>query len=259
MTSIVVIGDIHGNARGLRAALAQAKTGPVDQLVFMGDLLTYGHDVQEVLELVAEAQETDGAVLLIGNHDQMYFDLAEGKRDYLDKLPQWIKDSVLLTIQKFDAASLRGRFDWSVEWTLGNAFFAHANPFAFGDFRYLNSAEDQAAAIEALAVRGANLGVFGHTHRPLWRPGAITLANAGSVGQPRDAQGSVILRLRLEGELVAGAFESLVYDVDAHISDLQRTGLPDKTKQRLLGFFDQQSRKGQFGQAAGNPLGRSGG
>ncbi len=93
--------------------------------------------------------------------------------------------------------------------------------------------------MEVLRERGAHLGVFGHTHRPLWRPGTITLANAGSVGQPRDAQGSVILRLHLDGDLVAGAFESLAYDVEAHVGDLLRAGLPDATTRRLRGFFQQ--------------------
>ena len=239
MTSIVVVGDIHGNARALRAALAQAEAGPVDQTVFIGDLLTYGHDVNEVLDLVGESQEKRGAVLLTGNHDQMYFDLAAGERQYLDKLPQWIRDSVELTVQKFDPASLRRRFDWKLQWTIEGALFAHANPFAFGDFRYLNSTDDQEDALRALGERRARVGVFGHTHRPLWRPGAVTLANAGSVGQPRDSQGAVILRLHLDERHVTGAFEPVVYDVDAHIQGLLRSGLPDPTARRLCGFFQQ--------------------
>ena len=239
MTSVVVIGDIHGNARALRAALAQAQAGPLDHIVFIGDLLTYGHDVEEVLDLVGETQERRDAILLIGNHDQMYFDLADGARQYLDKLPEWIKDSVTLTSQKFEPATLRGRFKWSPEWQLGKALFAHANPFGFRDYRYLNSAEDHAAAVQALAERDLHLGVFGHTHRPLWIPGPITLANAGSVGQPRDAQGSVILRVNLQRDAVTGAFERLAYDVEAHVKELLRTPLPDATKQRLCGFFRQ--------------------
>jgi len=66
MSTIAVLGDVHGNARALRAALAQAHKGPFDRMVFLGDLLTYGHDVDEVLDLVAEAQEKDSATLLWG-------------------------------------------------------------------------------------------------------------------------------------------------------------------------------------------------
>jgi len=239
VTSVVVIGDIHGNARALRAALAQARRGQADRIVFIGDLLTYGHDVEEVLDLVCDAQEKDEAVLLIGNHDQMYFDLAEGNHVYLNKLPDWIRDSVMLTLENFSPGSLRSRFCWSQEWCMGRAFFAHANPFAVGDFRYLNTDDDYSAAVEVLGERGARLGVFGHTHRPLWRPGSIAIANAGSVGQPRDIQGSVILRLHIDGDTVSAKFEPVEYDVNAHLAALQRTGLPDATVKRLCYFFQQ--------------------
>lgn len=239
MTSIAVLGDVHGNARALRAALAQARAGAFDHLVFIGDLLTYGHDVEEVLDLVAEAQQKDDAVLLIGNHDQMYFDLAEGKQDYLQKLPEWIRDSVSRTLEKFDPASLRPRFRWSHEWTVGSAVFAHANPFGVGDFRYLNAQKDWTDAVEALDQRHARLGVFGHTHRPLWQEGPVTLANAGSVGQPRDTSGSVILRVSLDGDIVTGAFEPVSYDVQAHLAELRRSRLPAATTARLCAFFEQ--------------------
>ena len=91
MTTIVILSDVHGNARALRAALVQALRDPIDHLVFLGDLLTYGHDVQEVLDLVNEAQTKHDAVLLIGNHDQLYFDIAKGDSPYLDTLPEWIQ------------------------------------------------------------------------------------------------------------------------------------------------------------------------
>jgi len=238
VTSVVVVGDVHGNARALRAALLQARSGPLDHLVFVGDLLTYGHDVSEVLDLVGEAQQKDGAVLLIGNHDQMYFDLAQGRRDYLDKLPAWIQDSVALTVKKFDPATLRERLRWSDEWWLGSALFAHANPFGPGDFRYLNSEDDCAAAVEALERRRATLGVFGHTHRAAWRQGEVILANAGSVGQPRDARGSLILRVTLANGTARGSFEPIDYDVQGHVAELRRAELPETTIARLVSFFE---------------------
>jgi predicted phosphodiesterase len=238
MTAIVALGDVHGNARALAAAISQALSGPCDQIVFMGDLLTYGHDVEAVLELVAEAQDKHNAVLLIGNHDQMYFDLAQGKRDYLDRLPGWIQDSVALTVKKFDPASLRSRLSWLEEWQHGPAVFAHANPFGFGDFRYLNNDQDINDARSALTRRGATLGVFGHTHRAHWTPGPTVVANAGSVGQPRDAAAqSVFLRIEIDGPATTGTIEPIHYDVQAHLDELRRSGLPEDTIARLGSFF----------------------
>lgn len=210
----------------------------MDHLIFTGDLLTYGHDVVEVLDLVGEAQEKDHAVLLIGNHDQMYFDAADGKRDYLHALPPWIQHSVALTLDRFDSSTLRPRFQWSPAWRLENAFFSHANPFGVGDFRYLNSDQEQREALAVLEREKAKLGVFGHTHRPLWRDGPVILANAGSIGQPRDHNGSVILRIQLDGESATGTFEPIAYDVQAHLRDIQRVGLPEATIAKLCGFFE---------------------
>ena len=238
MTAILAIGDVHGNARALRAAMAQALGGPCDQIVFMGDLLTYGHDVEAVLELVREAQDKYDAALLIGNHDQLYFDLAQGKREYLDGLPGWIQDSVTLTARKFDPATLRSRLSWCEEWTDGSALFAHANPFGFGDFTYLNDDADIEAARSALERRGATLGVFGHTHRARWVPGPIVVANAGSVGQPRDRTAqSVLLRIQIDRPSTTGTIEPIHYDMQGHLDQLLRSGLPEDTIVRLCSYF----------------------
>ena len=174
MTTVVVIGDVHGNAGALRAALAQASRGPMDHLVFAGDLLTYGHDVDEVLELVAGAQADHGATLLIGNRDQLYFDLARGDRGYAAKLPDWITESVELTLSVLDTAAFRDGLRWSSEHVVDGALFAHANPFGGRDWTYLNHPPELDRAAEVLAARRLSVGVFGHTHRPKWDRADVT-------------------------------------------------------------------------------------
>lgn len=254
MTTYVLIGDVHGNARALRAALAQARRGSMDRLVFMGDLLTYGHDVAEVLDLVGEAQSAHGADLLVGNHDKMYFDLAEGQTAYLDKLPDWIRDSVSRTLENIDLTDFRTRLQWSESVEAEGLFVAHANPFSFGDWRYLNEPSDIDAAFESLRTRGSWLGVFGHTHRarahlgkarnepvPLATPIAMTsdvpnVLNTGSIGQPRNDEG-MLLRLTVAKTQATATFEAVDYDVDAHIAELRNSGLPPATIDRLCRFF----------------------
>src|SRR5580765_3596669 len=115
MATIAVVGDVHGNARALRAALAQARKCSLDRMVFLGDLLTYGHDVDEVLDLVAEAQEKDGATLLVGNHDRLYVDIIDGRHDYFDRLPDWVKDTVNLTLEAPRKAKLANGRSWVEE------------------------------------------------------------------------------------------------------------------------------------------------
>jgi len=251
VTTVVVIGDVHGNARALRAALDHARSGPMDRLVLVGDLLTYGHDVAQVLDLVDEAQARHDATLLIGNHDQMYFDLAENRRNYLDRLPSWIRESVLRTVEQLDLERFRTRFRWSEQLELERALFAHANPFGAGDWTYLDSAEQIARATTCLRARGLRLGVFGHTHRPRWAGTQVgaehrthasddepLVINAGSVGQPRDGTArAVIVRIALEPATITASFEHVAYDVEAHLTTLRQSGLTDETFDRLAAYF----------------------
>lgn len=248
---VVVLGDVHGNARALRAALDRARSGPMDRMVFLGDLLTYGHDVDEVIELVGEAQERDGAALLIGNHDQMYFDLLDGRRTYFSKLPEWLKETVEYTATHLDRSRFREGLRWSEEHILDRVLFAHANPFGFGNWTYLNRPEDRGRAERILGKRGLDVGVFGHTHRARWGDaigdGGVEIqssrrrpivANAGSVGQPRDARAeSVLLRLKLTADAVTASFERVVYDVAAHVAALQSAFLSEGTRERLSSYF----------------------
>jgi predicted phosphodiesterase len=257
MITIAVVGDVHGNARALRAALAQARKGPLDRMVFLGDLLTYGHDVDEVLDLVAEAQEKDDATLLIGNHDRMYFDMAEGRHDYFDRLPNWLKETVKLTLEAPRTATLANALSWVEETRLdARAIAAHANPYGKSDWHYLNSLNDHVEAGAALAQRSLDVGVFGHTHRPRFfdgiRPfgavpfgepleasrGSPIVINAGAVGQPRDGTSqAVLLRLTLTEETVRATFERVAYDLAAHIAAVRAAKLPSATIERLVRFF----------------------
>jgi hypothetical protein len=218
-------------------------------MVFVGDLLTYGHDVDEVLDLVGEAQASDHAHLVIGNHDQMYFD-----GTLPETLPTWIADSVRLTRTQL-RGPLRDRFTWTDEYLVDGVLVSHANPFGFGSVRYLVADTDDAPACAALAARGARVGIFGHTHRPRWRgcgPGAEPpldeplacsldtplLVNAGTVGQPRDLRRrSVILRIAIEADRAGATFEPVDYDVAAHVEALRRLPLPQPTIDHLCSFF----------------------
>jgi predicted phosphodiesterase len=257
MTTIAFVSDVHGNARALRAALAQARKGPLDRMVFLGDLLTYGHDVDEVLDLVAEAQEKDGATLLIGNHDRMYFDMTEGRHDYFDGLPDWLKDTVRLTLESPRTATLATALSWVEETRLDDrAIAAHADPWGGSDWRYLNSLTDHLEAGMALAQRSLDVGVFAHTHRPRFFDGVRPLGavpfdepleanrgnpiviNAGAVGQPRDGTSqAVLLRLTLTEKTVRTTFERVAYDLAAHIAALRAAKLPSVTIERLVRFF----------------------
>ncbi|WP_430442776.1 metallophosphoesterase family protein [Sphingorhabdus contaminans] len=90
---IAVISDIHSAYAPFATALSDARTIGFDQLILLGDLFTYGLDPKACAELAAEAIARDGALLVGGNHDQLYIDMENGETGYFDRMPEWIKQS----------------------------------------------------------------------------------------------------------------------------------------------------------------------
>jgi predicted phosphodiesterase len=263
MSRIAVISDLHSNAAALHAALTLAEARGFDTLMILGDLLTYGCDPQEVLDMVGAALSRGNARLVPGNHDQLYFDLAAGDSAYFNRLPDWLRETVEWTQAHIDGAALAADFPWEKEVSLDGIFFAHANPFAYGDWTYLNGDAELDAAMAALRGRGERIGVFGHTHRGkiVTYPGTTAagtryemagqstlsqhvaggdgaVADPGSLGQPRGAgQSSSLLFIETD---VAGTrldLQRLDYDVPTHVARIHASGMSDVTKHKLLSYF----------------------
>lgn len=81
--TVVVIGDIHGCAQGLRSLLSQVINTQAT-LVFVGDLIDRGEDGRSVLTIVKDLHQNPSkwglkAVhVLRGNHEQMVLDAFHG-------------------------------------------------------------------------------------------------------------------------------------------------------------------------------------
>ncbi|MCB9688710.1 MAG: metallophosphoesterase family protein [Alphaproteobacteria bacterium] len=255
---LAVVSDLHANARALRAALADADAAGFDRLVILGDLLTYGVDRDEVLDLVEE-RIARGADLVLGNHDQLYLDLSRGERAYYDKLPAWLQETVDHTVARLDAARFAA-LPFVDDLRHGRWWLSHANPFAPRDWRYLASADtDGHEAAGVLRGKGLVGGVFGHTHRrKAWaydgagrvtvhhdgfetpEDGSLTwVLNAGSIGQPRHVdRATTWLRLVHGDGRASGELRAVTWDVDAHRAAVAGSGLSEPTVARLLSFFD---------------------
>ena len=263
----MVLSDIHGNAHAFKAALTIARTRGFDQLVILGDLLTYGCDPTAVLALTQEAIDRDGAVLIKGNHDQLYEDLVGGNVEYSKSLPEWIRESVHWTLGAVNAEDFGIRFPWAHSLTISGLYFAHANPFGVGDWTYLNAPADMERAGRLLAEQGYAVGLFGHTHRaklvefdengrasvrtprvlgfdvPVSVPDVsslrVVLVDPGSVGQPRAPDNaSTMALISLTQRTLSLEFLAISYDVQAHKRSIMDTPLSNATKRRILEYFD---------------------
>jgi predicted phosphodiesterase len=236
---IAVLSDIHAMADALDMALAAARREGFDRLLILGDLLTYGVAPERTLALVADSVERDGAILIAGNHDQMYLDLAEGPNAYFQRLPDWLRETVEWTARRVSIEVLED-FAWQREWACGPLLTAHANPFPFGDWSYIATEAQAQAAADALSARGFAYGLFGHVHRHrTFSFGGVRVFTVGSLGQPRDAADPALqwAMIHLEDDIVTVTPKSVAFDRQSHIAAIRATSLSAPTQDRLCEFF----------------------
>ncbi len=182
-----ILSDVHGNRAGFEACLADM--GPVDQLVFTGDLLGYYFEGPTIMRRLRELD----AVCLAGNHD-LYFLAHLGRTlphaiavppaaDYLRRYgPSLALAAGALTEEEIDWLAAQPCLR-ELEFEGRRVTLVHGSPWRPAD-EYVYPNHDAFERFEAL---GADLVVMGHTHRPLVRMvGSTTLLNTGSCGQPRD-------------------------------------------------------------------------
>ena len=70
--------------------------------------------------------------LIKGNHDQLYL-ILYSNFNYYETLPLWIKESIDWTIENTDLDNYEIEYDWLDNYLHDDMFFAHANPFKYGD------------------------------------------------------------------------------------------------------------------------------
>jgi len=266
---VAILGDIHANATALARALAVADEGGYDSLVLLGDLLTYGCDVVETLDLVDAQRARRPTVLLRGNHDALYDALLTGTNASEGRLPEWIRESVTWTLDRLSAAQWQG-LPFRDEYTIQRTLFSHANPFGPAQWAYVNSGAEYEQAAQILRERSFHSGVFGHTHRArryrtvggrgtfvatgdgvqhgvldgVLDGVATHIVNPGAIGQPRDCGQCVPIVCWLTfdgmgtpGEQVQLTSQKARYDVPSHLARLRASGLSAPTVARVSAFF----------------------
>ena len=66
---LALLSDLHANLRALQACLGHARDAGATAHAFLGDLVGYGAEPQEVVARVA-ALAAQGAAVVRGNHDE---------------------------------------------------------------------------------------------------------------------------------------------------------------------------------------------
>jgi predicted phosphodiesterase len=195
-----IISDIHSNLEALQAVLADARSRGADEIICLGDVIGYGPNPRECIDLMMEAK-----VCILGNHDQGALFDPEGFSSNAERAIFWTRRQI--EDISLDANNARR---WSFLSELprtyrdGDLLFVHGsarNPlteYVFPEDIY------NTRKLERIFAMIPRHCFQGHTHVPgiflhsmeFLRPGEVeyhfpleankVMINVGSVGQPRD-------------------------------------------------------------------------
>jgi diadenosine tetraphosphatase ApaH/serine/threonine PP2A family protein phosphatase len=241
-----VIGDVHGNLEALEAVLADCERQGVHGIYCLGDLVGYGPNPCECMDLAAKWELT-----LLGNWDQ---DLFAGHENYCPRAGQ----SLDWTLAHMESKQVTERYQAFIDdlprrHQDGDFLFVHASPcyplreWLFPEDVYLpEKMKRNFAKVDRYCF-------YGHTHLPgvftedlgfripdelgdVYRlDGTKSLINPGSVGQPRDGDSRASYALLNDNCVI---FRRVEYDIDTTVKKIYQTD-------SLYRFFGDRLRDGR--------------
>lgn len=91
---VLAIGDVHGKYTKLMSLWKKLSVTDDDLVIFLGDYVDRGDEVDEVLEWIMEQSKKPNVIVLSGNHERMLTDVFHG---YTDKI-LWILNGGKATV-----------------------------------------------------------------------------------------------------------------------------------------------------------------
>ena len=197
-----IISDIHGNFEALTAVLGRIGDLDVDEIICLGDIIGYGPDPIQCLDIVIERCQ----LTILGNHDQAALFDPEGFNPVAMKAIFWTREQLESDTSNLEKADRRWDFlgELPRRHDEGEFLFVHGSPrdptneYVFPETIY------EKDILKLLMSRFENTCFQGHTHIPgVFTEGGSFLTpedhdhffrldsekrmiNVGSVGQPRD-------------------------------------------------------------------------
>lgn len=238
---VLVISDIHANLTALEAVL---DTAPMHDAVWcLGDLVGYGPDPNECVELVSSLEEL---VCLIGNHDQAAMGQIPRSRFNRDagSVIDWTMSKLTDETRAF-LDTLPSKV------TMDNFTLAHGSPNQ-PVWEYIL---DPVTADRNFEEMRTDYALVGHSHLPLifqqpfdtsyatLRPiqwdeimqlSPRMILNPGSVGQPRDGDPRASYAI-LDTEEETWEMRRSEYNVNEVQLRILEAGLPERQALRLIG------------------------
>ena len=255
-TTLAVFSDVHANLPALEAVFrdldARLGRGEVDAVYCLGDLVGYATWPNEVVTAIQER----GIPTIAGNYDEgvglnsddcgcayvtdedkargaesiAYTNAAvtEGTRRYLRALPRHLRVTLAAPRAKSEPVEV---------------LLVHGSPRRINEYLFEDRPDD--LIMKRMTEAGADIMLFGHTHRPYHKALAAETeggdavyrhaVNIGSVGKPKDGDPRacyVLLtvdpeRPRTDSDAVVVEFVRVAYDIEEAARAVEASPLPD--------------------------------
>lgn len=238
-----IFGDIHGNLEALEAVVADMEDQGVTHPLCLGDLVGYGANSSECLEVVRAM----GCPIVRGNHDDLITfgkatasfseaanlslqyargQLNPAQLNFLRRLPLvWTDDPITLVHATLDGPESWGYISTRLE--AQTSFLYQKTPICFVGHTHRPCAFAQEKESRPLEFRHVDV------HPDRTKIGRKFLFNVGSVGQPRDgdwrASYAIFCPRKYSVDL-----RRVTYDIDKAASKIIKAGLPESLSKRLF-------------------------
>lgn len=232
-----IFGDIHANLEALQAVFADAQAEGCAQYVCLGDVVGYGANPAECLDLVRVL----GCPVVRGNHDEGASD--ESSLEDLNPLAeaalQWTRGQLTMDQRQWlrDLKLVRQVRDFTV---------VHATLDSPGAWGYVTNRFD---AMASFSYQFTSVCFYGHTHVPrifektdavragrgldvTLERGVKYFINVGSVGQPRDGDWRASYAV-YDSEAQVITIRRVEYDLGTAQQKILDAGLPTLLADRL--------------------------
>jgi len=233
-----ILGDIHSNLEALDGVLADAQAAGADQVLCVGDVVGYGANPRECVDLMRELR----IAVVAGNHDW-----ATADRMALEYFNSDARDSIEWTRQQLqpeDAAYLNRL---PLVHVLDETTLVHSSPFSPEYFDYLQTIYDVELAFDHLET---SVCFVGHSHVPVFfvdtspvdyflrpeldiPPDQRLIVNVGSVGQPRDLDPRACYAL-YDTDARRVQLRRVEYDLQSASARIAAAGLPVANSNRIM-------------------------
>lgn len=210
----IAIGDIHGCHVALEKIIEAIEPTAEDEIVCLGDVIDRGPGTRQSIEQLLQLQQQCRLVFILGNHEEMMLDVADGYA-----APGfWLSVGGQEMLDSYNADNLAGVDESHIEFLragvpyheVAGTIFVHASvdPDLPMDQQEMSTLRWQRMTGHERPHRSGKLVVCGHTSLkggvPLILPGWVnidTWAYGGQSLTALDCTGSLVYQARQDGQV----------------------------------------------------------